>query len=101
MSVADGPVQSDFYEIGDAQNQGQRIENVFSTRSNHFHARYIKPYQKYFNLQAILGKQHLLDHMVEYLCTELDKRFVEGENAGKTADLADWIEYGMFTLAAV
>lgn len=36
--------------------------------------------------------------MVEYLCTELDKRFVEGENAGKTADLADWIEFGMSTL---
>lgn len=71
-----------------------RIENVFSTRSNQFHARYIRPYQKYFSLPAILGKEHLLDRMVDFLCEQLEERFVEGKNAGKVADLADWIEYG-------
>jgi hypothetical protein len=87
--------QSDFYEVADAQNQGHRLENVFSTRSNYFHARYMKPYQKYFSINTILGKEHLIDHMVECLCRELEKRFVDGDNAGKIADLADWIEYSM------
>ncbi|CAM1511888.1 Fc.00g094010.m01.CDS01 [Cosmosporella sp. VM-42] len=86
-------VKSDFYEVGDAISNGQRIENVFSTRSNEFHGRYMKPYQKYFSMNTILEKEHLVDKMVLSLCQQLENRFVDGRNAGKTADLADWIEY--------
>lgn len=86
-------LQTDFYEVADAESQGQRLENVFSTRSNVFHGKYMKPYQKYFNIGTILGKEHLLDNMIRSLCEQLETRFVDGRNAGKTAELADWIEY--------
>lgn len=86
--------QTEFYEVADAQSQGQRLENVFSTRSNFFHGKYMKPYQKYFNLNTILGKEHLLDEMSRSLCQQLENRFVDGKNANKTAELSDWIEYG-------
>lgn len=85
--------QSNFYEVADAIANGQRIENVFSTRSNTFHNRYMKPYQKYLSMNTILEKEHLADKMVISLCQQLENRFVDGQNAGKTADLADWIEY--------
>jgi hypothetical protein len=75
-------------------NNGQRIENIFGTRSNVFHAKYLKPYQKYFTMNTILEKEHLADNIVLSLCGQLENRFVNGQNAGKTADIADWIEYG-------
>ncbi|KAK7421448.1 hypothetical protein QQX98_002146 [Neonectria punicea] len=86
-------VKSDFYEVADAVSNGQRIENVFSTRSNTFHSRYMKPYQKYFSISTILEKEPLADKMIVSLCQQLENRFVDGQNAGKTAPLADWIEY--------
>ncbi|KPM36174.1 hypothetical protein AK830_g10395 [Neonectria ditissima] len=85
--------KSDFYEVADAVSSGQRIENVFSTRSNTFHNRYMKPYQKYFSISTILKKEPLADKMILSLCQQLENRFVDGQNAGKTAPMADWIEY--------
>ncbi|KAF4982904.1 hypothetical protein FDECE_17421 [Fusarium decemcellulare] len=86
-------VKSEFYEVADAMSNGHRMENVLSTRSNAFHGRYMKPYQKHFSMNAILEKEHLVDKMVLLLCQQLENRYVEGQNKGKTADLADWIEY--------
>lgn len=79
--------------MADASSEGQRLENVFSTRSNYDHSRYLKPYQKYFSMNAILAKEHLADSIAQTMCRELEARFVDGANAGKTVDLADWIEY--------
>ncbi|SPO06362.1 related to pisatin demethylase / cytochrome P450 monooxygenase [Cephalotrichum gorgonifer] len=86
-------VKSNFYEIGDAVANGQRIENVFSTRNNLFHSRYLKPYQKYFSMSTVLKKEDLADKVVLSLCEQLEVRFVDNHNKGKTAPLADWIEY--------
>ena len=54
----------------------------------------MKPYQKYFKMDVILSKEHLLDDMVKTLCQQLEHRFINGNNVGNTADLAEWIEYG-------
>lgn len=48
-------------------------------------------------MDIILSKEHLLDDMVKTLCQQLERRFVDGGNSGKTADLAEWIEYGMLS----
>lgn len=69
---------------------GQRMENVFSTRSHVFHARKLKPYQKYFTTPNILKKEHLVNETVLSFCKQLETRFV---NKVETAPLADWIEY--------
>ncbi|KAG9259119.1 cytochrome P450 [Emericellopsis atlantica] len=90
--------KSNFYEVADASSQGQRLENVFSTRSNVFHARYLKPYQKFFSMSTILGKEHLADNMARVFCEQLETRFVDGDNGNKTCDLADWIEYAAWDL---
>lgn len=89
------PEQSNFYEVADASSQGQRLENVFSTRSNVFHARYLKPYQKYFSMNTILGKEHLADNIVRSFCQQLETRFVSRDHA---FDLADWIEFAAWDL---
>ena len=34
-----------------------------------------------------------MDKVVNQLCHELEKRFIDGSNAGKTFDLGQWILY--------
>lgn len=58
----------------------------------------MKPYQKFFSNTKVLEKEGSADRMVSLLCEQLDQRFVDGPNAGKTVDLADWIEYGAWDL---
>lgn len=53
----------------------------------------MKPYQKYFAISTILEKGPLANKMAISLCQQLENRFVDGQNADKTAPLADWIEY--------
>lgn len=79
--------------MGDAVAEGHRIENVFSTRSNGFHATYMKPFAKFFSPNEVLAKEGLSDKTVALLCEQLDARFIDGDNAGKVADLAQWIEF--------
>lgn len=37
--------------------------------------------------------EHLCSQTLVSLCQQLEARFIGGNNAGKTCDLADWIEY--------
>jgi hypothetical protein len=53
----------------------------------------MKPYQRYFSINTILEKEPSADKMVVALCEQLENRFMNGKNTGKTAPLADWIEY--------
>lgn len=74
-------------------SNGQRIENVFSTRNNTFHATYMKPFAKFFSPNEVLAKEGLSDRTVALLCEQLEARFMDNENVGKVVDLAQWIEF--------
>ena len=53
----------------------------------------MKPYQKYFSMPSILSKEHMIDKTIVSLCEQLEARFVGNNEKGKTAPLADWIDY--------
>lgn len=85
--------QSDFYAVNDAVQDGHIIENVFGTRSNAYHAKYMRPIQQLYSVASILSMEHLIDRTIESLCEQLEARFVDGRDAGKTCDIAEWIGY--------
>ncbi|KAI1856459.1 hypothetical protein JX265_011706 [Neoarthrinium moseri] len=84
---------TDFYSVNDAMQDGRRIQNVFSTRDKEFHAKYMRPIHNLFSLRGILSFEHLSDKTLLNLCQQLESRFVDGDNAGRTCDIADWIEF--------
>lgn len=55
----------------------------------------MKPFAKFFSPHEILAKESLSDKTVALLCDELETQFINGKNAGKVVDLAQWIEYCM------
>ncbi len=85
--------QSDYYSINDALQGGHIIPNIFSTRSNEFHSRALKPVQKLYSLNSAVELEPLMNNTVQALCSELESRFMDGANKGKTCDIADWISY--------
>ncbi|KAF9690597.1 hypothetical protein EKO04_011491 [Ascochyta lentis] len=88
-------LKSDYYSstVNDALQNGHLIPNLFSTRSNEFHAKGIKPVQKLYNLQSALQLEPLMNEDLRVFGTELERRFMTGDNEGKTCDIADWISY--------
>ncbi|KAF2465305.1 cytochrome P450 [Lindgomyces ingoldianus] len=86
-------LKSDYYSVNDALQNGHIIPNLFSTRSNEFHSSALKPIQKLYSFSSALDLEPLMDDTVRALCSELEKRFITGVNAGKTCDIADWISF--------
>ncbi|KAF2815188.1 cytochrome P450 [Mytilinidion resinicola] len=84
-------VKSDLYRVTDAVQDGQTVESVFSTRSNDFHSKYIKPIHKFYVMNSILKIEHFVDRTLESLCEHIEERFIERLNTGKLFDIADWI----------
>lgn len=72
---------------------GHVIQNVFGTRSNAFHSRYMKPIQKLYSMNSMLSMEGLVDKTIRSLCEQIENRFVDGKNAHKTCDISDWIEF--------
>lgn len=91
--LTDRPEQSEFYAINDAVQDGKVIQNIFGTRSNEFHSRYIRPIQKLYTLQAAKEYEAVMDKTLAGFSHQLETRFMEGTNQGKTCDIADWVSY--------
>jgi hypothetical protein len=79
--------------INDALQDGHIIQNIFSTRSNEFHSKGVKPIQKLYGLQNALQIESIMDENLCTLCAQLESRFMEGANRGKTCDIADWVSF--------
>ncbi|KAF1967958.1 cytochrome P450 [Bimuria novae-zelandiae CBS 107.79] len=86
-------LKSDFYAINDAMQDGKVIQNLFGTRDNKFHSKYIRPVQKLYTFQAAKEYEAVMDKTLTEWYHQLNKRFVDGTNQGKACDIADWISF--------
>lgn len=79
--------------MNDALQNGHLIQNLFSTRNNEFHSKGLRPIQKLYNLQSALQLEPLMNDDLRVFGTELERRFMLGDNKGKPCDITDWISY--------
>ncbi|KAK3317824.1 cytochrome P450 [Cercophora scortea] len=93
-------LKSSFYSASDSLIHGKKTEHIFSTRSNKFHLEQLTPVQKFYSIQGVLAYEDSIDRALLLLCEQLETRFVNGANAGKTCDIADWISYFAWDLMA-
>ncbi|KAJ4368605.1 hypothetical protein N0V86_009512 [Didymella sp. IMI 355093] len=102
VSVADASLLKTIYstrgtflkvQVNDALQNGHLIQNLFSTRSNEYHAKGLKPVQKLYSFQNALQLEPLMNDDLQVFGSELERRFMDGDNSGKTCDVADWISY--------
>lgn len=69
------------------------MEHIFSTRDNQFHLEQLTPIQKFYSIQGVLAYEDLIDRAMLLFCEQLEARFINGDNAGKICNLADWTSY--------
>jgi hypothetical protein len=69
------------------------IYNLFGQTDNELHAREKRPISKFYSMNGILPLEPLIDSVIQKLCGELEKRFVDPPNPGKSCNLGDWILY--------
>jgi len=86
-------LKSDFYTVNDVVQNGHRIENIFSTRSNDFHKKYVRPIAKIYSMSNILTLEPLADRTTQTFCRRLEAEFINGGNAGKKCDLVQWMSF--------
>jgi hypothetical protein len=65
------------------------MEHIFSTRSNQFYLAQLTPIRKFYSNQDVLAYENLIDRTMLLLCEQLETRFANGANAGKTCDITD------------
>lgn len=44
-------------------------------------------------MSSMLAMEGLVDKTIRSLCEQVENRFVDGKNAQRTCDIADWIEF--------
>lgn len=69
------------------------MEHIFSTRDNQFHLEQLTPIQKFYSIQGVLAYEDLVDRAMLLFCEQLEDRFINGDNASKICNLADWTSY--------
>ena len=57
------------------------------------YAKYKRPIGKLYNTSTALASEGHIDTAIRLLCSELETRFMDGENANKAFSLDDWLLY--------
>ena len=84
--------QTAFYHNNAALVNGRIVHNMFSAIEPADHARIKRPVAKYYSSSSVLALEPHVDEMIDDLCQQLERRFVEGQD-GTECDLGEWIAY--------
>lgn len=91
MNAETSPPQGDSYMPHDMNVDGQRIENIFSTRDEALSTSYVKPVSKVYSMGHMVKLEPLFDQVIGALLTHLEERFAV---PGKVCVMSDWLQYG-------
>lgn len=53
----------------------------------------MKPIQKLYSMNSMLSMEGMVDKTTRSLCEQIENRFVDGKNADRPCDIADWIKF--------
>lgn len=84
-------LKSNFYAVNDVIQGGHQIQNIFSTRSNKFHRRFVRPIQKIHSLNRILSLEPLADKTTSTYFRRPEGDFVDKKD--KAGGLVQWMRY--------
>ena len=62
-------------------------------RDNQFHPEQLTLIRKFYSIQDVLAYEELIDRAMLQFCEQLEDSFINGDNARKMCNLADWTPY--------
>jgi hypothetical protein len=86
-------LKTPFYHGSSALVNGQILLNLFSQTDPVKHRRERQPIAKFYSSASVSTLEPHMDKVINQLCEELERRFIDGDNADKVCNIGQWISY--------
>lgn len=88
-----GLTKSDFYPIQQAVAKGVRLQSLFSTQDEEYHANYRRCVNSAFAMSSLVGYEPLVDSTMDAFLQQTEQQY---SSPGKTCDFARWLQFFAF-----
>lgn len=88
-----GMTKSDFYPVQQAVAKGQRLQSLFSTKDEDYHAKYRRCVNNAFAMSSLVGYEPLVDSTTDAFVEQTTKRYCE---TGKSCNFSRWLQFFAF-----
>lgn len=88
-----GMTKSDFYPVQQAIAKGVRLESMFSTKNEAYHARYRRCVNNAFSMSSLVGYEPLVDSTTDAFIEQTQKRYCD---TGKVCNFSRWLQFFAF-----
>lgn len=86
-------IKSDFYPVQQAVVKGHRLQSLFSTKDEGYHARYRRCVNHAFSMSSLVGYEPLVDSTTDAFIEETKSRYCD---PGKACDFSRWLQFFAF-----
>ena len=88
-----GMTKSDFYPVQQAVTKGKRLQSLFSTKDEDYHAKYRRCVNSAFSMSSLVGYEPLVDSTTDVFIEQTKKRYCD---TGKTCNFSKWLQFFAF-----
>lgn len=85
--------KSDFYPVQQAVAKGQRLQSLFSTKDENYHASYRRCVNNAFSMSSLIGYEPLVDSTMGAFIEQTKRRYCD---TGKSCHFSKWLQYFAF-----
>ncbi|KAF2850009.1 pisatin demethylase [Plenodomus tracheiphilus IPT5] len=88
--------KSEFYPVQQTVAKGQKLETMFSTTNETFHARLRRAVGNAYAMSTLVQFEPLVDSTITALLKQLDERFVDRADEAGICNFGVWLQYFAF-----
>ncbi|KAI5370115.1 Putative cytochrome P450 [Septoria linicola] len=88
-----GLTKSDFYPVQQAVAHGERLQSLFSTKDESFHAKYRRCVNNAFSMSSLVGYEPLVDSTMDAFIEQTHRRYA---STGASCKFSKWLQYFAF-----
>jgi len=88
-----GMKKSDFYPVQQAVAKGERLQSLFSTKDEDYHAKYRRCVNNAFAMSSLVGYEPLVDSTTDAFIEQTDRRYCR---TGRSCNFSKWLQFFAF-----
>ncbi|KAF2738694.1 pisatin demethylase [Polyplosphaeria fusca] len=88
-----GMTKSDFYPVQNAVSKGRRLQSLFSTTDEEYHAKYRRCVNNAFAMSSLVNYEPLVSSTLDFFLDETEKSYAK---TGAICSFSQWLQYFAF-----
>ncbi|KAJ9668219.1 hypothetical protein H2201_001648 [Coniosporium apollinis] len=88
-----GMTKSDFYPVQQAVSNGQRLQSLFSTTDEDYHAKYRRCVNSAFAMSSLVSYEPLVDSTTDFFLERTQQLFAD---TGRSCNFNQWLQFFAF-----